>query len=88
MFKGLSGQCKDVSFGFKDRGIMNPFDILVIPRDADDATIATAYETLIRRHPTTKYPEKYRQIREAYKKLRAKKGREAIFPLLASGMRT
>ena len=54
---------------------MDPYDILGIPHDADDATITRAYEALIRRYPARKYPEKYREIQEAYKKVRSKKGR-------------
>lgn len=54
---------------------MNPYEILGVAENADDASIRSAYLTLVRRHPPERYPEKFEKINEAYQTLKDEKSR-------------
>ncbi|MBW2064231.1 MAG: DnaJ domain-containing protein [Deltaproteobacteria bacterium] len=54
---------------------MNPYEVLGIDREADDATIRKAYLELVKRYPPERFPEKFRQIAGAYDQVKDKKSR-------------
>jgi curved DNA-binding protein CbpA len=54
---------------------MNPFEILGIPFDADDAAVRSAYLELVRRYPPERAPEKFKVINAAYQTLKDEKSR-------------
>ena len=54
---------------------MNPYDVLGIAGDANDASIRRAYLALVKRYPPERYPDKFKQITEAYNSLKNEKSR-------------
>ena len=54
---------------------MNPFLVLDVPLDVSDDGVRAAYQTLLRRHPPERSPERFQQIQEAYQKLRTVRDR-------------
>ncbi|HDH98981.1 MAG TPA: molecular chaperone DnaJ [Deltaproteobacteria bacterium] len=54
---------------------MNPYEVLGIGVDADDVSVRNAYLDLVRRYPPERHPEKFKQITEAYARLKDKKSR-------------
>lgn len=54
---------------------MNPFLVLDVPLDASDADVRTAYQSLLRRFPPERQPEKFQIIQEAYQELRTERDR-------------
>jgi len=54
---------------------MNPYEILGVKYDADEATIAQVCESLIRQFPPSKFPEEFREITRGYNRIKSKKGR-------------
>lgn len=55
----------------------NPFEILGVAEDADDATIRQAYLRLLRRHPPERDPDGFRRLRAAYEAVRSLQDRTA-----------
>ena len=49
--------------------IENPYQVLGIPRNADERAIKKAYFALIRKHPPDSQPEEFKRIRQAYELL-------------------
>jgi len=49
---------------------MNPYDILGIPRTADDEAVRKAYLELVRRHSPDRDPVRFQQISRAYEQLK------------------
>jgi len=54
---------------------MNPYEVLGISIDADDSAIADAYLLRIWQYPPKKCPEEFKEINEAYDKIKSKKSR-------------
>ncbi len=54
---------------------VDPFAVLGIGRDADDAAVKRAYFLQVRQHPPETEPERFEVIRAAYDKLRTAEGR-------------
>jgi len=52
---------------------MNPYEKLGIPQGPDDATITQSHESLIRQYPPRRFPEKSREIKQAYDKKGSKR---------------
>ena len=50
--------------------MLDPYKILDVPRDATVGEIKKAYFRLIKHHTPEKEPEKFKEIRAAYEKLR------------------
>ncbi|MFN0056126.1 MAG: DnaJ family molecular chaperone [Planctomycetales bacterium] len=48
----------------------DPYSLLNVPSDADDATIRARYLELVREFPPDRAPEKFAAIRAAYEDLR------------------
>jgi curved DNA-binding protein CbpA len=44
----------------------DPYKILGLPPDADDAAIRTRYLELVREHPPERSPERFAEVRRAY----------------------
>lgn len=53
----------------------DPFKILDVPLDADDATIRARYLELVRQFPPEQQPEQFGRIRSAYESIRDFHGR-------------
>lgn len=56
---------------------MDFYEVLGVPRDADQKTIKRAYFKLVRQYTPEKEPERFQQIREAYENLTANEGQKA-----------
>ena len=54
---------------------MNPFLVLNLPLGATDADVRAAYQSLLRRFPPERRPEKFQIIQEAYQSLRTERER-------------
>ncbi|MBW2050573.1 MAG: DnaJ domain-containing protein [Deltaproteobacteria bacterium] len=54
---------------------MNPYEVLGISIDADDSAIRDAYLLRIWQYSPKRYPEKFKEINDAYDKIRNKKSR-------------
>ncbi len=48
----------------------DPYDVLGIPDDADDAAIRARYLDLVRQFPPEQAPERFAAVRAAYEQLR------------------
>lgn len=48
----------------------DPYDVLELPRDADEAAIRARYLELVRRFPPDREPGRFAAIREAYDAVR------------------
>ena len=61
--------------------MLNPYQILEIPKDAAQEEIKNAYFRLIKKYPPEKDPEKFKTIRAAYESLKtvAKKAETDVF---------
>lgn len=57
--------------------IHDPFLILGVADDADDATIETAYREGIRRCPPDRDPDGFQRLRQAYEQVRTRRDRIA-----------
>jgi len=55
--------------------MMNPYEVLGISIDADDTAIADAYLLRIWQYPPKRCPEKFKEINEAYEKIKNRKSR-------------
>lgn len=49
---------------------MNPYDILGLPPEADDAAIRGAYLELVRRYPPDHHPQRFAAVSAAYRILK------------------
>jgi hypothetical protein len=49
---------------------MNPYLVLDLPLDADDAAVRAAYQRLLRKYPPEHRPEQFQMIQESYGQLR------------------
>jgi curved DNA-binding protein CbpA len=49
---------------------IDPYEVLGIPRTASAAAIKQAYFALVRVHPPERDPDRFKQIRAAYERLR------------------
>jgi curved DNA-binding protein CbpA len=49
---------------------MDPYEILKVPSNADDAAIRKAYLDLVRTYPPEQFPERFKQIAAAYQRLK------------------
>ncbi len=54
---------------------MNPYEILGITNEPDDASVRSAYLELVRRYPPERFPDKFREINSAYNELKDEKSR-------------
>jgi len=54
---------------------MDPYEVLGIDWKADDATIRKTYLDLVKRYPPERFPEKFRQIADAYDLVKDRKSR-------------
>ena len=54
---------------------MDPYAVLGIAHDADDATIRRAYLELVRQFPPERAAERFTEINEAYNKVKEKRSR-------------
>jgi curved DNA-binding protein CbpA len=54
---------------------LDPYAVLGIDRQADEAEIKRAYFKLVREYPPEHSPEKFQEIRAAYEQLRAPESR-------------
>ncbi len=52
-----------------------PFAILDIPEDSDDDGVRKAYLAKVRCYPPERFPEEFKQIRQAYEQLASEKDR-------------
>ena len=59
--------------------MINPYQILQVAADADDEEIRKAYLDQLRNYPPEHYPERFRQIREAFELLGNKRKRRDFF---------
>lgn len=61
--------------------VPNPFLVLEIPEDADDAAIRSAYLELVRRYPPESHPEQFQAVADAYEmiKLADKRAKFLLF---------
>jgi len=57
---------------------LDPYEVLGVPRDADDEAIRRAWREAVRRHPPEVDPEGFRRAREAYETLRDASARTAL----------
>jgi curved DNA-binding protein CbpA len=48
----------------------NPYDVLGLPPDADDAAVRRKYLELTREFPPEQHPERFAAVRAAYEKLK------------------
>ncbi|MFO0810143.1 MAG: J domain-containing protein [Gemmataceae bacterium] len=64
----------------------DPYDVLGIPDDADDAAIRTRYLELVKQYSPEQAPERFAAIRTAYEQLRDRDAR-LIHRLFAVGRR-
>jgi curved DNA-binding protein CbpA len=48
----------------------NPFEVLGLPPDADEAALRGRYLELVRQHPPDRSPQRFAEIRGAYDELR------------------
>lgn len=48
----------------------DPYAILGLPRDSDDAAIRQRYLELVKLHPPDRDPQKFAAVREAFEKLK------------------
>lgn len=55
----------------------DPFEVLGVAGDADDATIRRAYLRLLRMHPPERDPDGFRRLRAAYEAVRSRQDRAA-----------
>lgn len=53
----------------------DPYRTLSVARDADDATIRTAYLELVRRFSPDRDAERFEQVREAYEAIKTRRKR-------------
>lgn len=53
----------------------DPFAVLGISENADDAAIKQRYLTLVRTFPPDREPDRFQEIRRAYEAVRTKRGR-------------
>lgn len=53
----------------------DPFAVLGISENADDAAIKQRYLTLVRTFPPDREPDRFQEIRQAYEAVRTKRGR-------------
>lgn len=49
---------------------MNPYLVLNLPETADDAAVRTAYLECVRRWPPERDPQRFREIADAYEKIK------------------
>lgn len=49
----------------------NPFLVLEVPEEADDAAVRSAYLDLVRRFPPDSQPERFQAIAQAYEAIKA-----------------
>lgn len=54
---------------------MNPYDLLGLGDNPDDASVRSAYLEKIRQYPPERHPEKFEQINEAFQKLKDESSR-------------
>lgn len=54
---------------------VDPFELLGIPRDADDEAVRAAYLAKVRESPPDRSPELFEKLRAAYEKLRDPRAR-------------
>jgi len=57
---------------------MDPYEVLGLPRDADDAAVRRAWREAVRRHPPDADPEGFRRARQAYEMLRDAAARASL----------
>jgi preprotein translocase subunit Sec63 len=50
--------------------MIDPYEVLGLPRDADEAAIRTRYLELVRESPPDRAPERFAAIRAAYDEVR------------------
>lgn len=50
--------------------MQDPYEILGVPRDADETLVRQRYLELVRQHPPDRAPERFTEIRSAYEALR------------------
>jgi curved DNA-binding protein CbpA len=50
--------------------MVDPYVVLQLPSDADEATVRQRYLELVRQFPPDRAPERFVEIREAYESLR------------------
>jgi curved DNA-binding protein CbpA len=55
----------------------DPYLILGVPDDADDAAVERAYLAAIRLSPPDHHPERFQRLRAAYEKIRTRRDRLA-----------
>ena len=54
---------------------MNPYQLLGITAESDDASVRGRYLELVKRYPPERYPDKFNQIHTAYNALKDEKSR-------------
>ncbi len=54
---------------------VDPYAVLGVPRQADEATIKRAYFHLVRQFPPEQAPEKFQEIRAAYDRIKSAEAR-------------
>ncbi len=60
-----------------DQALRDPYQVLGLPRQADEAAIKKAYFAKVREHPPERDPDQFRQIRMAYDALRTPEAKAA-----------
>lgn len=58
------------SVGGGTNDVTDPYAVLGVPDDADDAAIRTRYLELVRQFPPEQAPERFAAVRAAYEQLR------------------
>lgn len=61
----------------------NPWSVLGVSLDADDAQVRAAYLAGVKRHPPDRDPDAFERIRDAYERLRDPSRRIALMLLQA-----
>jgi curved DNA-binding protein CbpA len=60
-----------------DQALIDPYQVLGITRQANEAAIKKAYFTKVREHPPERDPEQFKRIRGAYDALRTPEAKAA-----------
>ena len=56
-----------------------PFTILEVPEDADDTAVKRAYLRMVRQHPPERDPLGFREVRDAFERIRTERLRLAYW---------
>lgn len=64
---------------------MNPFTVLNVPFDCDDATVRRAWQAAVQANPPEKDPERFQAVQEAWQRLQTERDRWDVRLSLPAG---